>query len=82
MCTQVQAYGTRYEKCEWLGGRMATANIMLAIKNVILGWEGRPNAAFRSPVEGSTGAIWKKVAKPLPVKNQVGSLLQQQELIE
>ncbi len=63
-------------QCEWLGERVATVDINRAINNVILdredaGWG--PNAVFRFPLEGGTGAIWKKVAKLIPDKNQVSN---------
>ena len=68
------AYPTTDMQCEWLGERVATVDINRAINNVILdredaGWG--PNAVFRFPLEGGTGAIWKKVAKLIPDKNQV-----------
>ncbi|KAK9815579.1 hypothetical protein WJX72_006193 [[Myrmecia] bisecta] len=60
-------------QCEWLGERVATVDIDRAISNVInhkedAGWG--PNAVFRFPLEGGTGAIWKGVAKLLPQENQ------------
>ena len=66
-------------QCEWLGERVATVDINRAINNVILdredaGWG--PNAVFRFPLEGGTGAIWKKVAKLIPEKNQVSICMQ------
>ena len=68
------AYPTTDMQCEWLGERVATVDINRAINNVILdkedaGWG--PNAIFRFPLEGGTGAIWKKVAQLLPEENQV-----------
>jgi protoporphyrinogen oxidase len=70
---KVWAYPTTEMQCEWLGERVATVDISRAINNVILdkedaGWG--PNAVFRFPLEGGTGAIWKKVAKLLPESNQ------------
>ena len=74
---QVWAYPTTDMQCEWLGERVATVDINRAINNVILdredaGWG--PNAVFRFPLEGGTGAIWKKVSKLLPDRNQVDFL--------
>lgn len=61
-------------QCEWLGERVATANVHKAIKNVINGEEDAgwgPNATFRFPKKGGTGAIWKAVSTNLlPSKNQ------------
>ena len=61
-------------QCEWLGERVATVDIARAINNVIVnkedaGWG--PNAIFRFPLQGGTGAIWKGVAKLLPKDKQV-----------
>lgn len=52
---------------------MATANVSKVIENVLRnktesGWG--PNAVFRFPQEGGTGAIWKKVSKLLPTDRQ------------
>lgn len=62
-------------QCEWLGERVATVDINRAINNVIVNKEDAswgPNAVFRFPLEGGTGAIWKGVARLLPKENQVG----------
>lgn len=61
-------------QCEWLGERVATVDATRAITNVIQGKEDAgwgPNAVFRFPLQGGTGAIWKAVAKLLPKANQV-----------
>ena len=65
-------------QCDWLGERVATVDINRAINNVIVnkedaGWG--PNAVFRFPLEGGTGAIWKGVAKLLPKDKQVRPLV-------
>lgn len=60
-------------QCEWLGERVATVDAARAITNVIQGKEDAgwgPNAVFRFPLEGGTGAIWKAVAKLLPKDKQ------------
>jgi len=51
---------------------VATVDVSKAISNVLhnkedAGWG--PNAIFRFPTEGGTGAIWQKVAKLLPAAN-------------
>jgi len=61
-------------QCEWLGERVATVDVSRAITNVIrqqedAGWG--PNAVFRFPKHGGTGAIWKRVASLLPASKQV-----------
>eukprot|EP01024_Parvocaulis_polyphysoides_P055160 TRINITY_DN5621_c0_g2_i3.p2 TRINITY_DN5621_c0_g2~~TRINITY_DN5621_c0_g2_i3.p2 ORF type:complete len:328 (-),score=46.41 TRINITY_DN5621_c0_g2_i3:56-1039(-) len=62
---KVWAVPTTLMQCSWLGERVATVNIPRAINNVVerkedAGWG--PNAVFRFPTSGGTGAIWKAVA--------------------
>ncbi len=71
---QVWAVPTTMMQCNWLGERVATVDVDRAISNVInskedAGWG--PNAVFRFPTSGGTGAIWKGVAKLLPADKQV-----------
>lgn len=71
---QVWAVPTTHMQCEWLGERVATVDVDRAIHNVIMdredaGWG--PNAVFRFPTKGGTGAIWKGVAALLPQEKQV-----------
>ncbi len=64
-------------QCQWLGERVAAPDLKTVTKNVILqktagNWG--PNATFRFPAHGGTGAIWIAVAKTLPKENtQFGS---------
>ena len=56
-------------QCAWLGERVAAPDLKNVVKNVILqktagNWG--PNATFRFPAHGGTGAIWIAVAKTLP----------------
>jgi protoporphyrinogen oxidase len=56
-------------QCAWLGERVAAPNLKTVVNNVILqktdgNWG--PNATFRFPARGGTGAIWIAVAKTLP----------------
>lgn len=73
---KVWAYPTTAMQCEWLGERVAAPDVKTAITNVIrnkedAGWG--PNAVFRFPKKGGTGAIWKGVAELLPeVKQRYG----------
>ena len=70
---KVWAIPTHLMQCEWLGERVATANVHKAIANVINGEEDAgwgPNATFRFPKEGGTGAIWKGVSRLLPAERQ------------
>jgi protoporphyrinogen oxidase len=71
---KVWAVPTNKMQCSWLGERVATANVAKVVENVLRnktesGWG--PNAVFRFPQEGGTGAIWKKVANFLPNDKQV-----------
>lgn len=70
---KVWAIPTSLMQCNWLGERVATVDVDRAISNVInnkedAGWG--PNAVFRFPTSGGTGAIWKGVAKLLPQEKQ------------
>jgi hypothetical protein len=72
---QVWAVPTTAMQCNWLGERVATVDVDKAIANVINGKEEAgwgPNAVFRFPTKGGTGAIWKGVAALLPTDKQVG----------
>lgn len=56
-------------QCAWLGERVAAPDLKTVVKNVILqktagNWG--PNATFRFPAHGGTGAIWIGVADTLP----------------
>ena len=70
---KVWAVPTTMMQCSWLGERVATVDVDRAISNVIHGKEDAgwgPNAVFRFPTRGGTGAIWKGVAKLLPAEKQ------------
>ncbi len=70
---QVWACPTTEMQCEWLGERVATVDIKVALKNVIYKIEAGnwgPNATFRFPTWGGTGGIWKRVAALLPKERQ------------
>jgi hypothetical protein len=76
MCTrpQVWAVPTTAMQCRWLGERVATPGVGHAITNATLGrldagWG--PNAVFRFPRRGGTGAIQRGVAALLPPARQV-----------
>ena len=71
---KVWAIPTTEMQCDWLGERVATVDVNRAISNVIhnkedAGWG--PNAVFRFPKHGGTGAIWKGVAAMLPAERQM-----------
>ena len=70
---KVWAVPTTHMQCAWLGERVAAPDVGRAIANVLRGTEDAgwgPNAVFRFPKYGGTGAIWKGVAKLLPVERQ------------
>lgn len=67
LCTQ--SVNTSKMQCAWLGERVAAPDLKTVTKNVILqktagNWG--PNATFRFPARGGTGAIWIGVASTLP----------------
>lgn len=71
---QVWGVPTTQMQCKWLGERVATVDVDRAISNVIHGKEDAgwgPNAVFRFPKQGGTGAIWKGVARMLPADKQL-----------
>ena len=52
-------------QCGWLGERVATVDVARAVANTVGGVEDAgwgPNAVFRFPKKGGTGAIWAGVA--------------------
>lgn len=58
-------------QCGWLGERVAAPDVKTVVRNVITGktagnWG--PNATFRFPARGGTGAIFKAVAATLPAE--------------
>lgn len=58
-------------QCAWLGERVAAPDVKTVIKNVIMNkiagnWG--PNATFRFPAHGGTGAIWINVANTIPME--------------
>ncbi|MDI1487488.1 MAG: hypothetical protein OHK93_006758 [Ramalina farinacea] len=71
---KVWAVPTTKMQCQWLGERVAAPDIKTVTKNVILqktagNWG--PNATFRFPAHGGTGAIWIAVAKTIPNENKM-----------
>ncbi|KAG8528263.1 uncharacterized protein KY384_007180 [Bacidia gigantensis] len=69
---KVWAVPPKKMQCQWLGERVAAPDLKSVTKNVILqktagNWG--PNATFRFPAHGGTGAIWIAVAKTLPKEN-------------
>ncbi|MEW5917279.1 MAG: FAD-dependent oxidoreductase [Gemmatimonadota bacterium] len=53
----------------WMGERVATVDLTRVLRNLVhqkddVSWG--PNATFRFPLHGGTGAIWRAVAEKLP----------------
>ncbi len=70
---KVWAHPTTEMASEWLGERVAAPDVTRALSNVInnvedAGWG--PNAVFRFPKRGGTGAIWRGVGELLPKERQ------------
>lgn len=56
-------------QCEWLGERVAAPSLKLVVKNTLYKKEAGnwgPNATFKFPAHGGTGAIWKAVSRCIP----------------
>jgi len=69
---KVWAVPTTVMASDWLGERVATADVHRAIRNVLWNQEDGnwgPNATFRFPKAGGTGCIWSGVFELLPRKN-------------
>ncbi|CAG7850588.1 SubName: Full=Probable UDP-galactopyranose mutase {ECO:0000313/EMBL:CCA71554.1} [Serendipita indica DSM 11827] len=66
---KVWAVPTTHMQCKWLGERVAAPSLKLVVHNMLYNkvtdkWG--PNATFKFPARGGTGAIWKAVANTLP----------------
>ena len=63
---KVWAYPTTFMSSVWLGERVASVNAVEMVENVLRekdakGWG--PNAVFKFPKKGGTGAIWKRLGE-------------------
>lgn len=66
---KVWAYDPQELGISWMGERVATVDVARIIENLVLqrddcGWG--PNARFRFPLRGGSGAIWKSLVQKLP----------------
>jgi protoporphyrinogen oxidase len=66
---KVWAYDPAQLNVAWMGERVATVELPRIVENLVyrrddVGWG--PNATFKFPLEGGTGAIWKALFKQLP----------------
>ncbi|MGQ0539159.1 MAG: protoporphyrinogen/coproporphyrinogen oxidase [Gemmatimonadaceae bacterium] len=67
--TKVWAYPPQLLGVGWMGERVATVDLARVLRNLVLqrdevSWG--PNATFRFPLHGGTGAIWRSLAGQLP----------------
>ena len=67
--TKVWAYPPSEMNIAWMGDRVATVDLARVVENVVrrrddVAWG--PNATFRFPASGGTGAIWSTLAGRLP----------------
>lgn len=70
---KVWAVPPKMMSTEWTGERVATVDLKRVSRNIIkntddVGWG--PNATFRFPKFGGTGAIWSAIANKLPQEKQ------------
>lgn len=66
---KVWAYPPEAMDVGWMGERVARVDLSRVLRNLVeqrndVGWG--PNATFRFPSQGGTGAIWKALAAQLP----------------
>lgn len=66
---KVWAYEPSTMNVEWMGERVATVDLKRILRNLVrqrddVSWG--PNATFRFPLRGGTGAIWESIANRLP----------------
>lgn len=67
--TKVWAYPPERLGVGWMGERVATVDLARVLRNLVhqkddVSWG--PNATFRFPLHGGTGAIWRALAAQLP----------------
>ena len=68
---KVWAYDPGKLDVGWMGERVATVDLTRVLRNLVrrtddVAWG--PNATFRFPLHGGTGAIWRSVADRLPAE--------------
>jgi protoporphyrinogen oxidase len=78
---KVWAYDPATMDTGWMGERVAQVDLSRVLENLVrktddVGWG--PNATFRFPRQGGTGAIWKSVYRQLPPEHiRLGSRVSQ-----
>lgn len=66
---KVWAYEPHTMGTTWMGERVATVDLARILRNLVLRQDDvswGPNAKFRFPQRGGTGAIWESLARQLP----------------
>ncbi len=71
---KVWAYEPREMNVAWMGDRVATVDLPRVLENLVrqrddVAWG--PNATFRFPASGGTGAIWTALANRLPAERML-----------
>jgi len=70
---KVWAYQPQKMNVEWMGERVAEVDLARVLRNLVqkkdnVSWG--PNATFRFPLHGGTGAIWQAISGKLPADRQ------------
>ncbi|MFH0729978.1 MAG: FAD-dependent oxidoreductase [Pseudomonadota bacterium] len=70
---KVWAYPPDQMDWSWVGERVAPVDLKNVLENAVfqkdtVSWG--PNSTFRFPLDGGTGAIWRRLADSLPSKNR------------
>ncbi len=68
---KVWAYDPEQMNVEWMGERVARVELVKVLEQINEKTDSRnwgPNATFRFPLHGGTGAIWKTLADRLPME--------------
>ncbi len=69
---KVWAYPPEEMSWSWVGERVTPVDLKAVLRNAVFQSHERswgPNASFRFPKQGATGAIWRAVAEQLPKEN-------------
>jgi protoporphyrinogen oxidase len=71
---KVWAYDPSELGIAWVGERVATVDLARVLRNLVFQIEDKgwgPNATFRYPARGGTGAIWRALANRLPAERLI-----------
>jgi protoporphyrinogen oxidase len=70
---KVWAYPPETMNSQWVGERVAVPDLKTVIKGICLHQDNiswGPNNTFRFPLQGGTGAIWRRLAETIPAVHQ------------